>query len=344
MVKNVMFVTNSLTGGGAERSMNMVCNELTLRNWNVTLVPVNKSESDLIQLNSAVYPLNRVQNAGLVGTLRAIIKLNIATFKFQPRVIVLNCDAPEFLGLFLVKKVKIVIVQHSSQPWITRQRLGILVRKILSIRTKYFMAVSDHLSIWPEGETPYQVIANPVSPNLNDYKFPETNTLKRIAFIGRMSKEKQPEIPLEIAKVSGLPVVMIGDGDLKLDLVKHYKKLDSEVHWTGQLREPWESIKEGDVLIIPSAYEGDGLVILEGLQRGVPMLVSDIPDFRRFGFPEINYCVSIEDYYSRLMKHSDDLQSLVVPSEIATNILSKRDIHTLGNQWEIALGEIIGTQ
>jgi glycosyltransferase involved in cell wall biosynthesis len=342
-MKNIMFVTNSLTGGGAERSMNMVCNELTLRNWNVTLVPVNKSESDLIQLNSAVYPLNRVQNAGLIGTLGAIIKLNIATFKFRPRVIVLNCDAPEFLGLFLVKRVKLVIVQHSSQPWNTRQRLGVLVRKVLSIRTKYFMAVSDHLSIWPDGETPYKVIQNPVSPNLKENRFRETNTLKRIAFIGRMSKEKHPEIPLEIAKVTGLPVVMIGDGDLKVELAEHYKKLESEVHWTGQLREPWEPIMLGDVLIIPSAYEGDGLVILEGLQRGVPMLVSDIPDFRRFEFPEVNYCVSIEDYYSRLLKHSENLQSLVVSSEITTKILNKRDIQILGDQWEKALEEIIGT-
>jgi len=339
-MKNIMFVTNSLTGGGAERSINLVSNELALRNWNVALVPVNKGEPDLIQINSQIYPLNRAQGNALLGTIRAIIVLNIVTRKFKPSVVVLNCDAPEFLGLFLFKRVKLVIVQHSSHPWSTRRRLGTIVRKLLSFKTQYFFAVSEHLNIWPDGNNPYRVIQNPISPNMSEKIFFGACPLSRIVFIGRMSKEKCPEIPLEISSLSGLPVVMIGDGELQAKLADHYKKYQSQINWTGQLHNPWENINPGDVLIVPSSFEGDGLVVLEGLQRGIPMLVSDIPDFRRFNFPEINYCSSIEDYYSRLLKYSNDLQSLIVPSEVATKILGRRDIEVLGNEWENVLEEI----
>ena len=335
-----MFVTNSLTGGGAERSINLVCNELTSRNWNIALVPVNKGEPDLIQLKSEISPLNRVQGIGPIGTIRAIIRLNIVTRRFKPSVVVLNCDAPEFLGLFLIKRVKLVIVQHSSRPWSTRRRLGIVVRKLLSLRTQYFFAVSEHLNIWPDGNSPFRVIQNPISPNLAKKTFFGASPLSRIVFIGRISKEKHPEIPLEISSLSGLPVVMIGDGELQGKLADRYEKYRAQIEWTGQIRNPWEVINPGDVLIVPSAFEGDGLVVLEGLQRGVPMLVSDIPDFRRFNFPEVNYCVSTEDYYSRLLKYSNDPQSLVVPSDVATKILGRRDIKVLGDEWENVLEEI----
>lgn len=335
-----MFVTNSLTGGGAERSINLICNELTLRNWNVALVPVNKSETDLIQIKSDIYPLNRVQGIGPIGTVRAIIRLNIVTRRFNPSVVVLNCDVPEFLGLFLIKRVKLVIVQHSSHPWSTRRRLGIVVRKLLSLRTQYFFAVSEHLNIWPDGNSPYRVIQNPISSNVAKKFFFGASPLSRIVFIGRISKEKRPEIPLEISSLIGLPVVMIGDGELQGKLADRYRKYRSQIEWTGQIRNPWEVINPGDVLIVSSAFEGDGLVVLEGLQRGIPMLVSDIPDFRRFNFPEVNYCVSAEDYCSRLLKYSNDPQSLVVPSEVATKILSRRDIQVLGNEWENVLEEI----
>jgi glycosyltransferase involved in cell wall biosynthesis len=336
-----MFVTNSLTGGGAERSINLVCNELVLRNWSVALVPVNKSEPDAIQVKSQIYPLNRAQGNALLGTIRAIIMLNFVARKFKPSVVVLNCDAPEFLGLFLMKRVEIVILQHSSRPWSTRRRLGIFVRKLLSFRTQYFFAVSEHLSIWPDGKSPYRVIQNPLSPNLPKKKFFGAHPLSRIVFIGRMSKEKCPEIPLEISLLSGLPAVMIGDGELQGKLSDRYKKYQLQIDWTGQLRNPWEIINPGDVLIVPSSFEGDGLVVLEGLQRGIPILVSDIPDFRRFNFPEINYCISIEDYHARLIKYSNDLQSLIVPSEIAMKILGRRDIKVLGNEWENVLEEIM---
>jgi len=339
-MKNVMFVTNSLTGGGAERSINLVCNELVLRNWNVALVPVNKSEPDAIQVRSQIYPLNRAQGNAPLGTIRAIVMLNFVARKFKPSVVVLNCDAPEFLGLFLMKRVELVIVQHSSQPWSTRRRLGIIVRKLLSFRTQYFFAVSEHLSIWPDSKNPFRVIQNPLSPNLPKKMFFGERPLSRIVFIGRMSKEKCPEIPVEVGLLIGLPVVMVGGGELQEKLSDRYKNYQLQIDWTGQLRDPWEIINPGDVLIVPSSFEGDGLVVLEGLQRGIPMLVSDIPDFRRFNFPEINYCSSIEDFHSRLFKYSNDLKSLIVPSEVATKILARRDIKVLGNEWENVLVEI----
>ncbi len=53
-MKKVFIVTNSLSGGGAERAMNLVCAELSesLKNEiEITLVPINNGPKDLVEPN-----------------------------------------------------------------------------------------------------------------------------------------------------------------------------------------------------------------------------------------------------------------------------------------------------
>ena len=97
----------------------------------------------------------------------------------------------------------------------------------------------------------------------------------------------------------------------------------------------WEmgEIKEGDLLIVPSGYEGDGLVVVEGLQQKVPMLLSDIPDFRRFGFPDSNYCVDPADFVNRISEYKNRINELKVPASLRGEILNSRTPKVVGDSW-----------
>ena len=49
-MKAVAIVTNSLSGGGAERAMNLLADNLgKFENFNVMLIPINAGPPDLIQ-------------------------------------------------------------------------------------------------------------------------------------------------------------------------------------------------------------------------------------------------------------------------------------------------------
>lgn len=341
-MQRVMIVTNSLTGGGAERSMNMVSNELTKRGWPIALMPINSGEPDLITPTCEVFPLNRQWRGGVFNTLSAIIKFNQVVRSWKPDILVLNCDLPELFGALLLRRQVIVIVEHVNFPWSTRVKIGKIVRNILSARGGVWVAVSSHLGIWPTGKSPYAILQNPLTPSIETIQRTAiTSHLKRLVYIGRLSSpQKRPELMLKIGVASGTDVEIIGDGLMRDTLQEEVLAKKLRVKFSGQIRDPWSHVQSGDLLIVPSAYEGDGLVVIEGMQKGIPMLLSDIPDFRRFGLPERNYCQTTDDFISRINEYRDDLGLLVVSEDVEGPILASRSLQVVGDSWEKFLNAI----
>ena len=112
------------------------------------------------------------------------------------------------------------------------------------------------------------------------------------------------------------------------------------INFRGRISDPWAAIEEGDLLIVPSEYEGDGLVVIEGMQKGLPMLIADIPDFRRFGLPEANYCKSVENFIFSIDRFRANISALLIPNNISTQILAARSPKAVGDKWEEFLNSI----
>ena len=333
-MKRVMFVTNSLTGGGAERSMNLVSNELFKRGWKVAIVPINEGPNDQIVPFCEVIPLKRKWQSGLLKTVYEIIRFNKIVKAWQPDVIILNCELPELFGAALFGSQKLVVLQHTTQPWAGRLRLGRVIRQVLSCKKTTWIAVSSHLAIWPSGKAPQAILQNPVVERRVTRNLPEQQKLDRLVFIGRLSVEKRPEIVIEISSVTGKPILIIGDGSNMQSLKEQCHQYGTIVEFAGQIPDPWSKIKAGDLLIIPSIFEGDGLVVIEALLNNVPLLLADIPDFRRFGFPEINYCLSIEEYRDAIDEFGGVLSKLIIPTDISQPLIDGRSIDLIGDEWE----------
>jgi glycosyltransferase involved in cell wall biosynthesis len=229
-------------------------------------------------------------------------------------------------------------VEHSSSPWGQRALLGKLVRRILTIRKTSWVSVASHLTIWPTGTNPSAILQNPIAPHTQLQSETVDEEIERLVFIGRLSREKRPDFALEISRRTAIGLEIIGDGVLRADLEKKSLQERIGVCFHGQIEDPWSQIRSGDLLIVPSAFEGDGLVIIEGLQHQVPMLLADIPDLRRFGFPDANYCVDIDAFTVQIKNFRSKLKDLLVPSEISNSILKFRSIDTVGSSWEKFFG------
>jgi len=334
----IMIVTNSLTGGGAERSMNLVSNELLKRGWVVSVVPINSSNADKIKVLCEIFPMGRKWQGGFWGTAKAQLKFNRLVASWNPDLIILNCDLPELFGALLLSKKPLIAVEHVNRPWASRSILGKLVRKILEIRKTTWVAVSTHLKIWPNESFPEKVILNSIDIGEKNLDVQGTKgnlcALRRIVFIGRLAPQKRPHWLLEIASLTEIPLVVIGAGVLRdtLEIESNTKNLRTT--FTGQMTDPWASVGQGDLLLVPSEYEGDGLVVIEALEREIPFLLSDIPEFRRFNFPENIYCKDIIEFVKRIKDCSENLEGLSIPSITSNQILNLRTIDSVGDAWE----------
>lgn len=342
-MKRIMIVTNSLTGGGAERSMNLVCNELVRRGWVVSLVPINSSAEDQVIPICRTFELNREWKGGVISTISAFLKFNRVVRSWKPDVIVLNCELPELFGAFSTKRNSLVVLEHASIPWAHRRLLGWIVRQILLLRKTTFAVVSEHLSVWPTSNKPNAVIENPLTPmNFNESRSAKTtqSKIERLVFIGRLTPQKRPEIALEISRLTSTNLIVIGDGYLREPLMNKAAQESIKVRFIGRIENPWLELRAGDVLIVTSLHEGDGLVVIEGLQHRIPMLLIDIPDLRRFNFPDENYCSDLEDFISRINIFTNNPSPLIVPSILAEKILSGRSMKAVGNKWEEFLNSL----
>ena len=328
-----MIVTNSLTGGGAERSMNLVANELSKRGFTVSLVPINSGPPDRVAPSCEVLELHRQWKGGLLNTLEAILRFNRIVKSWKPDVMILNCDLPELFGAVLFGKHKLVVLEHASNPWASRVLIGRLVRKILGLRNTVWVAVSSHLTIWPHKSKPAAILQNPIILSDTFQSYMPGDRIKRLVFIGRLSPEKRPELALEISQRANVELLIIGDGLLKNDLERKVLRESIKVTFLGRVDDPWLKVQSGDLLIVPSLSEGDGLVVIEGLQKGVPMLLANIPDLRRFSLPDSNYCQTVDDFVNRLANFENRLENLIIDAEVSADILKPRLIGNVGNAW-----------
>jgi glycosyltransferase involved in cell wall biosynthesis len=329
----VTLVTNSKSGGGAERSMNLLANSLQNDEIVTSIFPLTNSVPDLIEIHGEAFEPIFDQNKSIRNLLQGVSKFRSEVIKQETDVAVLNCDLPEFLGLFLPRKVKLVVVEHARHPWGGRRLLGIAVRALHSIRGSSFVAVSNHLRIWPLHFKYEALLPNMVTGQLDFPKEIELTKVSRLIFIGRLSKLKRPKIFVQICKDANLPGLIIGEGPLSTVLKSRVLKHNLDVEFLGYKKNPWEFLTKGDLVIVPSRSEGDGLVVLEALQNGFPLLVSDIKDFQRFGFSSDLLCGNVKDFTKRVNAVSSMNNPIRISENTIREILQTRKKNTIINEW-----------
>ena len=336
----VVIVTNSLSGGGAERAMNILANELHRLNHEITVIAINSSSPDSISLDCRLIEIERQWRGSLADTLKSLMIFREKIKRIEPDIVILNCDLPEFYGAITLLRAKIIAVEHVNYPWKNRELLGKFIRLVLRVKKTTWVAVSNHLKIWPKNDSPNRVIYNPISA-IHDSEIRGSAPLKRVVFMGRLTFQKNPQLFVEIAHHANLPALVLGEGEDQKLVLELAKRLRVDIEAPGFMKFPWREISDGDLLIIPSRYEGDGLVVIEALQRNVPLLVSNIPEFERFGLPILNYASTLEEFVEVICTNRGSTAVFQINSEKSDSILSQRNITSIGEDWEKLIGNLM---
>lgn len=108
-----------------------------------------------------------------------------------------------------------------------------------------------------------------------------TGRLPYIVHVGKFKTEKRHDILLKAFAQSSFQghLVLIGQGALRPDVEKLANDLGIQhrVIFAGQLTNPFPAIKNAQLLVLSSDFEGLGMVLLEAVALGTPTLRTDCP-------------------------------------------------------------------
>ena len=106
----------------------------------------------------------------------------------------------------------------------------------------------------------------------------------RVGFIGRLDPIKRvPDLIRAIALLGDtVHLHLFGSGGERerLDAMVQRKHLGQRVTFHGAIERPQEALANIDVLVLPSEAEGFGLVLIEAMAAGVPVVATHVPGIR----------------------------------------------------------------
>jgi glycosyltransferase involved in cell wall biosynthesis len=128
------------------------------------------------------------------------------------------------------------------------------------------------------------VIPNAVDPPADAADRPPSGEGVRVGFIGRFDPVKRIE-DLVVAMTlldDAYSLHLFGDAsrDRSVRRLIDASGLNSRVLLHGAVSSPWPALKEIDLLVLPSDAEGFGLVLIESMAAGVPVVATDVPGIR----------------------------------------------------------------
>jgi glycosyltransferase involved in cell wall biosynthesis len=94
-------------------------------------------------------------------------------------------------------------------------------------------------------------------------------------FVGRLVPEKDPLLAIDAAEAAGVPLRMLGDGELRPELERVVRERGADVEFLGFSNDPWPIYASAQTCLVTSHYEAFGNMLIESLAAGTPVVAGD---------------------------------------------------------------------
>ena len=287
--KKIYFLLPGLTFGGAERVIFTLCNELDRARFEPTLVLFSKEGMPLELLQSDVkiidLKIDRIRYA-----IFAVLKL---IRKNKPDIVFggwgevsafLSPMIPFFKKTKFVARETNVVSEH-----VKRKEIKFFYRfynnfhKIIAQSDDMRNDLVQNLNIKPEKIVK---INNPVDVKFIQSKMNSEEKLfsdefKNVVAIGNLTDRKGFDLLLNVfshLKDKPIKLHILGDGRNREKLAEQQEKLGLEnVEFLGIKQNPYPYLRQADLFVLSSRYEGFPNVLLEAGACGTFALVNDCP-------------------------------------------------------------------
>lgn len=291
-------VTYALTAGGAERVLSNLACGLCVRGHDVTFVTLCRARADFFHLPSAVRRI-QLEIDYSSDSLWQALKGNIKRQKTLRRVLL--DTRPDIVIVFLtITNVRVLLaLVGTGIPVIVSERNDASARSYgvhwdFLRRALYPLAarvVSPSLGVdayfsWlpPQKRA---VIHNSVDGKKATAALPDRQPAhgqRRIIALGRLTEQKGHDLLLQAfsSVATNFPsweLCIIGEGECRPRLEKLISEfgLNGRVKLPGEVMDPFAALKNGDLYVMSSRYEGFPNALLEAMACGLPVISFNCP-------------------------------------------------------------------
>ncbi len=312
--KNILFVNDEMTMGGVARILNTLLTYIDRDRYNVDLLVIHKRGELLSEIPEGInviegtkffdtvdVPLDQSKGKYLIKKLILLFymktgfikkKIEIERKKILNKQYDIEFSAKEgFCTIFTAygdskKKLNWVQVDYKESNY-SRHHMGLVTDALKRIDMN--IACSDTvLNSYKElfGVERIVKIRNLVDEARIHRLSKETAVTKidkdkiNLICVARFHKQKGVDRLIKAyAKLKDYyKLTIIGDGELKDELYELAKELGvfEDIVWTGIMTNPYPEIRQSDLLVMPSLYEGYPTLSIETLLSGTPVLSTEV--------------------------------------------------------------------
>lgn len=294
-MNKVSHVITTIMRGGAENQLVEVARQQVLIGWEVRIIFL-KGEPELSEsferIGASVE--SGISNKPVVFQLLKLRKLLANT----PSVVHAHLPRAELFCAIAVRRNKFVFTRHNSEPFFPSgpRFLSVILSRFVCSRAESGIAITsavkEYLTSSREVKSSYslQVVHYGYTPTFNQDENSESHfgtksgssPLLRLVTVGRLVPQKDQQTLIKSLAIlqqsnQAVELTIIGEGVLRQELINLAIKLkvDNLINFLGRINNPIEEIVKHNVFVLPSIYEGFGLVLLEAMDSALPIIAAD---------------------------------------------------------------------
>ena len=358
----LVFVIGCLNPGGAERVLVSIANYMVNDGYDVSICLLYKYSED-----SCIYDIDeKIKIVSMDLPTRGIglyLKLRKSLKSEQPDIIIsfLNLVNTIVLASMIFNKIPIIVSERNN-PQIEDLRYNYkfnFIKKILfpMAHAHVFQTykIMDYYRVkYRLREKQCYVVHNPLTLKVNKISDGLKLSKNSIITIGRLHKQKGHDLLIKsfasiVQKHSNWHLYIFGEGEERMSLEKQIVDLGLEenIFLPGIQKNIQSVIKQADIFVLSSRYEGFPNVLLEAMSQGVPPIAFDC----EYGPSDIiteNYKDGVLVDPENLEQLSEAMNYLIENpekrKEIAQNTLSvneRFDENKILKQWKTVINDVI---
>jgi glycosyltransferase involved in cell wall biosynthesis len=177
---------------------------------------------------------------------------------------------------------RLVVTIHNDEPHYLKPVVRAWFRRLAAWGVS-FVAITDHVRgylIGPVGVGPANVrtirygVRTPASRACPRADFGLTDTDFVVGFVGRLTAQKNVQLLIRAMAIRpDIKCLIVGDGELRPELERLTRELGcGNVAFLGSRPRAASLMPLFDVFCLPSVWEGLGVVLLESMSQGVPIV------------------------------------------------------------------------